>query len=544
MSRQADDWETYLKVAAAVAWVLLQAAGALKKRRSPEGPVPTPDGPAELDAAGVAQFRAALEEAITRFGRQARETAGRAEKLVAALESAAGPVAVLRRAAREHVCQPAAELADTLDALLIDARAAQGAAALRSIDDRGAELRAHEAVTVLELRQRVLAHAATSRTDPQQAALVGDADAIADDLLAPLRRFAAEQQGQRLRERPICVPSSARDESVWLGLLPGYPVVVVPDDLGGDWGRWGSLPHEIGHVVFEQYPAYAREAEHVLGLGAPPRAPVLAAEGEGVEFSLDQLWTAWFGEMQADAFAAVLLGPAALRSFVACFAHPESPESVITATAEGPWLRPHPPAHLRILWMVWLLERMAFEREPRELLAAWTRLHGEPDRIIFPVVPRGRVDAPLEAIFEAGVVLLETWYAHPWACFDGHALADIPGLEMTPGAWGRVRRNAPLLTRGTTVRDAPRYVLAAAMEAFGLTPASATLISKAAQASIRGLEADAPAVVGGVQVEATPRRPPSPLADLQAALVLREVLAPRRRGTRIGLTGRSVRPRC
>lgn len=546
MSRSSDDWETYLKVAGALAWVLLQIAGSLKKkRRGPDGPVPTPEGPAELDAEGVARFRAALEEAIVRFGGQARDTADRADRLIAGLEGVSGPVEVLRRAARNHVAEPARALVDTLEALLAEARAARGAAELRGIDDRGASLRAHETVAALTLRQRVLALAAESRTDPEQAALVGDADAIADDLLSPLRTFAAEQQNHRFRERPICVPSADHDESVWLGLLPGHPVVVVPAGLGGDWARWGSLPHEIGHVVHGQFPAYAREAEQVLGLGAAPRAPVATEDGQGVDFSLDQLWSAWFAEMQADAFAALLLGPAALRSFVACFARPDAPETTITATARGPWLTPHPPAHLRILWMVWLLERMSYEREPRELLASWTRLHGEPDRVVFPVVPGGRVDAPLGTIYESGVALLDAWYGHPWLCFDGHAFSDISGLEMTPGAWGRVRRNVPLLTRGVTVRDAPRFVLAAAIEAAGQMPAAAALISRAAQASIRGLEAGAPAVVGGVQVEAGPARPGSLVDDLKAALVLREVLAPGRSSLRRGaVTGRSARSRC
>ncbi len=540
MSRETDDWETYLKVAAAVAWVLLQAAGALKKRRSPDGPVPDGGPPAELDAAGEARFRAALEEAILRFGRQARDTAGRGQQLVAALSGAKGPVQVLRQAAEGQVVAPATTLADALDALLVEARAAKGQGELRAVDDRGSALRAQPALATLAVRQQVLALAAEQRLDPSLSPLIEDADAIADDLLAPLRTFAAEQQGHRLHERPLCVPSTERDESVWLGLLPGYPVVVVPAHLGADWARWGSLPHEIGHVVFEQYPAYAREAEQVLALGASPRAPVATPDGSGVDFALDQLWAAWFTEMQADAFAALLLGPAALRSFVPCFARPETPDAVITAEANGPWLTPHPPAHLRILWMVWLLERMSFEREPRELLAAWTRLHGEPARLIFPVVPSGRVDAPLETIFEAGTALLEAWYGHQWQCFDGHALSDVPGLEMSPGSWGRVRRHVPLLTRGITIRDSPRFVLAAAIEAAGQSPASATAIERAMQASIRGLDADAPAIVAGVQVAAPAARPGRLVDELQAALILGEVLGPRRRGRSRPLTGRSA----
>jgi len=546
VSRSSDDWETYLKVALVLGSVLFQIAGSLKKKRGgSDGPVPAPNGPAELDADEVRRFRAALEEAIIRFGGQARDTADRADRLIASLAGVRGPVEVLRRAARHHIAEPARTLADTLEVFLSETRVATGAAALRGIDDRGAALRAHETVTVLALRQRVLSLAAESRTEPEQAALVGDADAIADDLLAPLRTFAAEQLGHRFRERPICVPSTDHDESVWLGLLPGHPVVIVPAKLGSDWARWGSLPHEIGHVVFGQFPAYAREVEEVLGLGAAPRAPVAHGDGQGVDFSLDQVWSAWFGEMQADAFAALLLGPAALRSFIACFARPDAPETTITAMAQGAWLTPHPPAHLRILWMVWLLERMAYKGESRGLLESWTRIHGEPDRVIFPAVPGGHIAAPLNTIYESGVALLDNWYAHGWRCFDGHAFSDISGLEMTPGAWGRVRRNALLLTRGTTVRDAPRFVLAAAIEAVGQAPATASVVSRAAQASIRGLEADEAAVVGGVQVEARSGRPGALAVDLEAAIVLREILARRRwPPRRAAVTGRSARLGC
>lgn len=538
MSRSDNDWETWLKVAGVVGYFVVQALSGLKKRRGETPPAPAP--PPALEP-----FRDALHGAVTALVTRAEAAASQAHGLHRrlAMVQTSQPVRVLGDAVEVHVRAPAQVLVRQLDTLARAVAAAPDLATLQHLDADGVRLGLREAVEQLDTRLQALTLAADARVDRERAGLIADAEAVAMDLLEPLRQFARRQSGNPLTERPICLPAGEGEDSVWRELLPGNPLIVVPSGLADSLPRWAALPHEIGHVVHRRWPGYADEAREALA--GTRRGPASVEEGERpAAFDAEDTLTAWHEEMLADAFTALTFGPAALQGMVACFARPDAPTAVWRAEVRGGRSDQPPPAQLRVLWMAWLLERMAFEIEPRVLLGAWGRTHGRVEEILLVDPEGGERRVPLAGLLEAGIARLEVWYSRQWACFAEHTLADIPGLEMTPGLWNRVRESAVELVRGEPVLQAPRLVLAAAVVASGLAPSAIRGIAAAARASIQGAETgERRPRDGHYQVGAPQGRPRGGLGELQAALILREVLTRRPAGAR-RFTGRSGRWDC
>ena len=318
-----------------------------------------------------------------------------------------------------------------------------------------------------------------------------------------------------------------------LGLLgDGYPLGFVPDDFSEDLMRWPSIAHELGHVVLNGVPGLLREMGQATGWNHRP--DLLAVDGSGVVGQVEQAWSAWREEIFCDAMTVLMLGPAALEGFIASFESPDDPRAVLSAYAIGGQYGPHPPAHLRIHLAAFVLGEVGFLRDARSLVGEWDRIHGfpqledieDPDApvLALPLADGRHIGLRMHTSVERGCAGLRVWLQTQYRGLAGHSVLAIPGFDLGPGVWARVRRRAGELEAGQAPTDTARVLLAAAVHAASDGVAQPDKLARAVQLAIRG------------RGEARRRTPgpsaPRPLATqglrgaILDALVLQEVLQP------------------
>lgn len=464
-----------------------------------------------MSRADPEELRAALARAA--------ELLDEAAALRARLEALPGPVVVLRRVLAAQIEAPLQELN----------RALRGAG---HADEAGGDPRAE--LAHLGQRLYALGIVVEARAPSAGAALLGDADAVADALLRPLRDHARTLGHAAFNERVVCMPTTPGFEAVLLGLFEAHPVVFTPPDFGENLHRWASIAHELGHVVWHRWPGFAAEARSQLGLDRRPSLPLRGADGT-YRSRVEDALAGWLEELHADLFAVVLLGPAAARGLVTCFATPESPERTIEArTEDGRTYAPHPPTTLRVLWVAHALRRQGFAADAQSIERTWKNLHGEQAHLVIPLNHHLLAEVALAPFFDAGRALVDAYVDRSWVSLGGTTLGGVPSLELGPGRQAQVNTLAQTLILGTAQARDPALLLAAAIEARERAPQASAAISRALQRSIQGLEAgerraedpryalsSASASVRAIQPE-----------DVAAALVLGDVLI-RRRGAAI-----------
>ncbi|MCB9549816.1 MAG: hypothetical protein H6706_28755 [Myxococcales bacterium] len=420
---------------------------------------------------------------------------------------------------------------------------ARCAAQLETLKRRLAELEATEAYVFFEqqadlggLIERLgrlagglsaLESQAEWRQDAALREVVGDAEAIAVALLAPIRQFAGAH-GLRLPVgRPICAPGTGQ-ESVWYDLLPGHPVIRVPDDFGEDLLRWPSVAHEVGHLLWWGLPGLAVEIRGLVPTAERPWLPHV--QGRRATFDLEAAFAHWLPELVADAFAAMMMGPAALRGLAHSLARPDDPGAVVRlhAAPDGQTLAAHAPPHLRVALSAWLVERMGFLKEPEAVRRAWDATHGAPDALWCPTRDGDRVPLPFVRFRIYGQQLLERFYTDEYQSFAGYPLSAVTGLEMSPGLWARVQRRAQDLLSGEPFNDDPRVVITAAIEAAVAAPGQELRVSQGVRRAVLGIGLDEDPVddVHYARRAGGGRRLTS--ADIRDAIVLDAILGARR----------------
>lgn len=511
----------------AVHW-LLTRLGAGIRTLGENQKAPAPQTLAPHDPRVASQVRVAQQQID-----DARAEAGRLYDDLARLErdlaSADGPVAILRQIINEPTLTDLEAARRGLDGAAEHLRAADLVAALHFLQyrDLSQEFRA---LATSRHRYYVLRAAAEWRSDRQLAEVMADGDAIAAALLRPLGDFCGAHGVAFPRQRPICVPAERGREAVLYELLPGHPVIFVPDDFGEDLLRWSSLGHEVGHVMWAYVPGFGDDVEALVPVYEPAWLPRL--QGRQVIFNLQAAYRAWLPELIADAFAALMLGPAALRGMMHAFESPSDPTQVVTVAGapDGQTVGSHPPAHLRVVLTGWLLRRMGYGSRADELVREWTLAHGSPEVIVLPSLFGQDVVIPLTRVTPLGEYVYEQFYTMEYDSLGGYPLSAVSGLEMTPGVWARVDRRAEQLIEDHPFNDDPRVVIAAGITAAGRRPGAQQRIARGVRRAILGLDIKQRRVVDPAYAEApddltTPLSP----AEVLDAVVLRAVLQ-RRRG--------------
>ncbi len=487
------------------------------KRRGDEAP--PDDHPVPDDAPPDAELERRLDANVAELAERAEGLGGRLRDLETTLASARGPAGIVRELVAE-------ELRPEVDGIASRVQRLQGVQDPgRRLDQLRDGLRA---ASMAELRLGFAEDLARWRADPDLGAYLADADAMAVALLRPLQQFS-NTHGLRFPPlRPVCVPAAPGMEAVVYDLFPGRPVLFVPDDLVEDIMRWPSLAHEVGHLMWRFQPGFARDVRALVPGSGHPWLPHLS--GRQVVFDVQACFGAWLHELVADAFCAMLMGPAALRGMVHAFA-PEDPTDAVLVRrgGDGNTIGEHPPAHLRVTLMAHLLDRMDYpttELEP--LLSAWNRAAEAPTHLLFPTLEGPVLPLPLPRFSALGRALLDAFFANEYSSLSGYTLRAIHDLELGPGRWARAKTRARQLLADEPFHDDPTVVLVAGIEAAERAPGSSVRIAKGVRRAIIGLGTDDRPPEDQAYALTRPSAPYVPGAvrpsDVVDALLLRSVL--------------------
>ena len=516
-----------------------EPAAAPKPRARLSGPAPntaSSSSPSPAPATAVDGLQAAVAREV---GKVARQVA-RGEALLADLPGLRAKLWGAGPTGRVLVDVLDKRVAPSLQQAVTAGQALSKRLAAAQLPDAVALLQSPDALAPLHQidgehrHAHVLQQMAVWRSDPRLGRLLADADAIAASLLEPIQRMAGVQSFVFPHQRPICAPANPDAEALWVGLLPeGYPVIFVPDDFSDDLFRQASLPHEVGHLLWLRVPGLADELRAVTDLRLAGR--VLEWDGQQVRGAVGWPFGAWLPEIFADAVCVLMLGPAGLRGLTHSFASPESPGAVVAGhlDAQG-YYDEHPPAHLRVHLAGALLHRMGFDQEIRPILDEWDAAHGHPDALVLPTRDGPRVSVPFTQLRAFGADVMERIYTAPLECLDGIDLQDLPGLEMSPGLWAKVKRHAAELAEGRPFHEDGRVALASAIEARARFPDRAARIEEGLLRAVLGRDADDRlAPDAHYNRGLVPRGPHGKLAhQVLDGMLLADILAPRRVGGR------------
>jgi len=469
----------------------------------------------------IAHQLAQLEDALT----ESAELRTRLRAVRGKLRAIGGPTLALLTAVDETLLPNLGTLESRLTTLGA-ALAEPGEAAVEAYLANGEVVgEAYALLADYQLAAAVIEGSTTWRQDRELGPLLADADAIADALLAPLRRYTEAHDIPLPVAPPLCAPASPGAEAMIYGLLPDRPVVFVPTDFGGSIMRWPSIAHELGHVVWRALPGVRDEVTRLVG---PPRSH-LAVKADGRRFRVDHraIFSAWMEEIFCDFFAALTLGPAALRGMVHSFAEPDEPQNglFIHPSPYGLGLDEHPPAALRVALVAETLLRMGYTEEVRALQALWVDQHGEAEALFLPMDNHRTLRVRMDDFVTLGASLVQSLYLLPFSGLADAPWTAVHGLEMTPGVWSRVLRRAEDLVDDQLFDDDGRVVVAAGIEAADLKSGLSARISRGVRRAILGRGEKAPK--GPEQHRVVPTsRISDPLlpAEIVESVILREVL--------------------
>ncbi|MEZ4435896.1 MAG: hypothetical protein R3F65_26155 [bacterium] len=395
---------------------------------------------------------------------RAEDGAARLRERAARLRDRLGlpALAPLRAAVERHLLPPIDRLRERLADL---------SAHLDDVDERpervahwfarSAELgETFGALAALEGRFVLLDGAARWLGDADLARLVREAEAVAAALLAPL----AAGDHRWPQAPPICLPAPRDDLDVG-ALFPDRPVVLLPPAFADEARRWPALVDAVARTILRVRPGLLAGPRSLLP--GEERAWLPRLQGRVAVFDLDAAGRAWLPTLAADTLAVMMMGPAALRGAMRRLASPDDPDAVtrVEAGADPRLVDETPPPHLRVELMAHTLAKMGATGRAEKLLAQWRRTHDHPEALRLPSLFGESVRLPVARAVERLAPVVDRLRAGRHDALGGRPLSAMPGFEMGPGRWARVRRRVEALVGGQRFHDDPRVAVAAAIVA-------------------------------------------------------------------------------
>ncbi|MBU1432808.1 hypothetical protein KKF91_19895 [Myxococcota bacterium] len=383
------------------------------------------------------------------------------------------------------------------------------------------DLKARRAVTQVSVdlaQAQVNALEAFERwhAQPQIGQNMASVERFVEDLLEPLRHFAAQRGLSAPLRQPICGPEGARSREVMRALFPEHPVVHVPDAINEDLRAWTLIAHETSALILAQQPEILSNLRRLMPSGGG-RAWLPQVRKQQIFFDIDALIALWLPALVTDALAMMLLGPAALHG--ALLYYGGAGMARLEPGPDGQTASSQPPGAVRLLAARQLLGKMGFEAALRHAPLPWT----PPAQIEAPSLSGPGVALDLELLLNPIEALWGHLLSEDTPLLKGYPLGAIHGFKMTIGGWHQVEGLAAAFERGEAPAGAPRLVVAAAVMSALRQPATQSSLYKqllrALNTSDHGRAATAN--VGAMEID-DPRR------ELRDALILRYALWRRR----------------
>jgi hypothetical protein len=472
-------------------------------------PVEAPPPPPKL-AAAPAPKRAA-------DGGQQRKAAERLAAKLAALATRAR--ALDARCADEPLCAPMRPtlrdfVVPEVDRLAGELRHATAPTNLRALASSAAYL---DALTQL------LERMADQRRDEALAELVDDADTLAEACYRPVVEYCRTNGVPLASDRAATVFGDGC--SPWLGRLDdptGLAMLHLPWTWMAEVHRWPAIGHEVGHDFYDSVAGLDDEVLRRHGLlGYVDDDEVLdGRSGVGMR-DIDRIVTTWRRELVADAFGAMMFGPAYAVTTAAIFASPAAPREALTVDVDdsGARYEVHPPGHIRVAAVCRLLARMGHGALGVSLEQRWRAQHGQPSGILLPI-PEGWLQIPDEIFLDRIGALTASLYQEGYSALRDIPLASMPGFDFGPREHEAALRARDAFVAGTVppLADA-RLLIAGAVLAWAERPADGARVLRAARLAVGKL----PLRVAG---DASPARAASTPELIRDAFLLDLVLSP------------------
>jgi hypothetical protein len=447
-------------------WSLLRWAQ--RRLRGEEVPVAPPP---RLATAAVRPPAPAESAAIKRLAGKLGELAKRARALEA-------------RCADEPLCAPLLPtlrdfVLPKLDAALTDLRRATGATDLRPLASLGAYL---DALTQL------LSRMADQRRDEALDELVDDADTLAEACYRPVVDYCRTNDVPLSSDRTATVFGD--DCSPWLGRIDdptGLAILHLPWKWLAEVHRWPAIGHEVGHDFYDSVAGLDLEVLRRHGLADLADEAGVLDGSQGITMrDIERIVVTWRHELVADAFGAMMFGPAYVVTTAAIFARPEAPRETLTVQVDesGTDYEVHPPGHIRVAAVCRLLARMGYGALGVGLEQRWRAQHGEPSGILLPA-PDGWLRIADEPFLDRAVSITASLYQEGFTALRGIPLSSMPGFDFGPR-----EHEAALRARDAFLADArapltdARLLIAGAVLAWAERPQENARLLRAARLAV------------------------------------------------------------
>ncbi|MCA9531314.1 MAG: hypothetical protein KC543_14395, partial [Myxococcales bacterium] len=421
-----------------------------------------------------------------------------------------------------------AEVLSPLEAVLADATA-PSPQAMAVLADASRVLGRRFAGLERAVRERAL----------EPAAYLGETDALADAVLAPLRLLAA-QEGAPWEIDQVVTTSASGAAPVWVSRAARAAVVRVSPAAARSIEPWVEVAENVGRAVYRADDTFRASLARALGVPLDETLYVPSDPYAYERVGGAVLFGPWGERLFADVFATVTLGPAyvaRLRRAAGGWNADQRADAAAAARASGRF-DATPPAHLRMWMACRTLDALGCHGEARAEWEAWAAARPDLDAFHLPAAGGVWVRAPLAYLYEPGAVWVDHLTSLEAAIFAQRSLVTTPGLAYLGAARAEVERAIPHLLAGRAVHADPRWIVAAAMAAGAGEGEASRAVFDAVRRSIAGAgEADTHASAtwarGAAALEArrslgaSVRAASRDRARLRAAVVLGEALGPR-----------------
>ncbi len=442
---------------------------------------------------------------------------------IRAIGERARPLAA--RCDAERLCEP---LRPTLRDVVLP-RLGQAEAALRGNLPQAAVTRLAASIRYLDGLTRLLEVMAEQRRDPALDELIDDADALAAACYLPILDYCRGAEIPLSSDRTAtlfgdgCSPALGRiDDPTGLALLH------LPWEWLSEVHRWPAIGHEVGHDFYDSVRGLDQELLRRTGLDEADSRVTLVETQDVTLSDVARIIRRWRHELCADAFGAMMLGPAYAVATAAIFADPENPANVLSVDVDGNRYDVHPPGQLRVAAVCRLLANMGFGAQCEEIEKRWRAQHRNARFILLPTAA-GIAALQEDAFIEQAVAFTTTLQREGHAALMGIPLSSMPGFDFGPREHVASRRirDAFLAGQAPGAADArlgdARLLVSGAVLAWAERPQDGERVLRAARLAVGNLQLPVPRAAG-----ARAQRTESFAELVRDAFVLDLALAPAR----------------
>ncbi len=311
-------------------------------------------------------------------------------------------------------------------------RLAQAESALRGNLPQPAVARLVGSIRYLDGLTRLLEVMAEQRRDPAIDELIDDADALAAACYRPVLEYCRNVDIPLSSDRTAtlfgdgCSPALGRiDDPTGLALLH------LPWEWLSEVHRWPAIGHEVGHDFYDSVRGLDEELLRRTGLDEADSRVTLVATQDVTMSDVARIIRRWRHELAADAFGAMMLGPAYAVATAAIFADPADPANVLSVDVDGNRYDVHPPGQLRVAAVCRLLVNMGFGAQCEEIEKRWRAQHRDARFILLPTTA-GIAALKDEPFIEQAVAFTTTLQREGHAALKGIPLYSMPGFDFGP----------------------------------------------------------------------------------------------------------------